>query len=90
MVGVKGNVLQWFHSYLKNRTDSVNIRNVSSSSAPVLFGVPQGSILGPLLFSLYCWPLFFKDTTFNITVMQTIPNFTFQYGLRPLIQVMCY
>jgi len=80
MVGVKGTVLQWFASYLKKRTFSLNLRNFSTSSAPILFGVPQGSILGPLLFSLYMLPLalIFKSTSPQITVMQTILSFTFQ------------
>ncbi len=56
-VGIQGTALQWLASYLKDRTLSVSIGNFSSSSAPLLFGMPQGSILGPLLFSLYMLPL---------------------------------
>ncbi len=46
-VGIKGTALNWFKSYLKHRTLSVAIGQFSSSSAPVSYGVPQGSNLGP-------------------------------------------
>uniref|UniRef100_A0A3P9JNI0 Uncharacterized protein n=1 Tax=Oryzias latipes TaxID=8090 RepID=A0A3P9JNI0_ORYLA len=46
-----------FRSYLEDRTFCVNLNNFQSSSAPLLYVVPQGSVLGPLLFSLYLLPL---------------------------------
>ena len=45
--------IQWFHSYLYNRTQKVVINNVSSDFCDINYGVPQGSILGPLLFILF-------------------------------------
>ncbi len=57
LVGIQGVALQWLASYLKDRTFSVSIGKFSSSSAPLSCGVPQGSILGPLPFSLYMLPL---------------------------------
>ncbi len=56
-VDIKGIALQWFRSYLKGRTFCVNCGDSVSSSAPLSCGVPQGSVLGPLLFSLYLLPL---------------------------------
>ena len=47
----------WFSSYLSGRTQSVIIGKTTSNPRPVDFGVPQGSILGPLLFNLYVAPL---------------------------------
>ena len=50
-------VLQWFSSYLRGQTQSVIIGKTTSNPRSVDFGVPQGSILGPLLSSLYVAPL---------------------------------
>ena len=51
--GIRGVANEWFLSYLKNRTQFVSIGNVSSTIKKMLTGVPQGSVLGPLLFLLY-------------------------------------
>ena len=50
-------VLQWFSSYLTDRTHYVSLSNHCSVFAPVHSGVPQGSILGPILFTMYVKPL---------------------------------
>ena len=55
--GVCGTVFKWFTSYLTNRVQSIKIGSTLSVSCKLLFGVPQGSVLGPLLFSLYTSPL---------------------------------
>ena len=51
--GITGKVLTWMESYLTNRCQAVMINNHISSSRDLSFGVPQGSVLGPILFSLY-------------------------------------
>ena len=51
--GIRGDVLQWCENYLSGRTQRTLANNVKSRQCPVLCGVPQGSVLGPLFFILY-------------------------------------
>ena len=51
--GFKGIANGWFHSYLNNRTQYVEINGIKSSIKNITHGVPQGSVLGPILFLLY-------------------------------------
>ncbi len=55
--GIRGNALKCFQSYLYNRSFSVNIGEFMTGAAPLTCGFPQGSILAPILFSLYMLPL---------------------------------
>ena len=51
--GVKGVANKWFKSYLTNRQQYVSINGFDSKNLPMNIGVPQGSVLGPLLFPIY-------------------------------------
>ena len=57
LYGISGTCLSWFRSYLSNRRQSVAIANRISPTKELNYGVPQGSILGPILFFLYIQPL---------------------------------
>ena len=51
--GLSGKVLEWIRSYLTNRSFYVKFNGISSSISSLICGIPQGSVLGPLLFILY-------------------------------------
>ena len=55
--GFTETVLQWFSSYLTGRTHYVSLSNHCSAFAPVHSGVSQGSVLGPMIFTMYIKPL---------------------------------
>ena len=51
--GIRGAPLSWFANYLSDRQQYVSYNNVNSNILPIKCGIPQGSILGPLLFLMY-------------------------------------
>ena len=55
--GITGTALNWFKSYLSDRTQSVTINGTDSDNVALKYGVPQGSKLGPILFNSYIAPL---------------------------------
>lgn len=85
--GVRGHSLQWFHSYLSNRQQYVEYNGSTSNTSEIELGVPQGSVLGPLLFIIYMNDLpdnllkakclLFADDT---TIYDNNPNINNLYG----------
>ena len=52
-IGISSSSIAWFTSYLSNRRQVLHINSELSDPLPVVSGMPQGSILGPILFSIY-------------------------------------
>ncbi len=74
-IGIRGVALEWFKSYLSERTQYVDINNSTSSEKDISTCILQGSILGPILFLIYINDLFlvssaltlmFADDTFGL------------------------
>ena len=51
--GINGKVLEWIKDFLSNSHQIVNVTEIKSDPATVLSGIPQGSVLGPVLFVIY-------------------------------------
>jgi Reverse transcriptase (RNA-dependent DNA polymerase) len=78
--GIWGQVLDWIRDWLSGRTQRVVINGKFSDWTPVLSGVPQGSVLGPLLFNIYI-----NDIDSAVTARQIIKKFADDTKLGQII-----
>ena len=83
-LGITGNILDWLKSFLTERYQTVIVNGVKSDPQKVLSGVPQGSVLGPLIFLiligdidkeiLYCFVKSFADDTCATKAVKTLED----------------
>ena len=64
--GVSGTALEWLKSYLSNRHQAVVVKGEKSCAHLLKYGVPQGAVLGPVLFTLYTQLLVQEIAKFNL------------------------
>ena len=63
----------WFKSYMHKRSQSIRLNNILSEKIDLCFGVPQGSIFGPVLFSIYVNDLAEKTNLCSSTICRRYP-----------------
>ena len=87
LFGIQGNMLRWIEQFLVGRSMRVRVRGVYSALIDVLSRVPQGSVLGPLLFLLFVndLPMFADDTKLWITLKSKTDSAILQNDLDNLI-----
>ena len=84
-LGIRGNLWNWFKAYLGSRQQCVHINDSLSSMVPILSGVPQGSILGPLLFADFINDLPLHVTLALLSLFADDPNVLRLYQILPTL-----
>ena len=93
-LGVKGSALQWFKSYLLGRKQRIKINDHFSENQEILWSVPQGSVLGALLFLIYIIPLaqlirYADDTQLCLSFKKTSDNAIVKREILNLEKCLC-
>ena len=77
--GIRGVPLHWFKNYLSDRKQFTSVNGTNSSTLPLTCGVPQGSILGPLLFLIYVNDIINTSTLFRFILYAEDTNILFSH-----------
>jgi hypothetical protein len=89
-LGISGDIWSWIMDYLSNRTQITVVNGCHSKQMKVKFGVPQGSVLGPILFSIFCNDLpeiFCED---DDTELEMYANDTTLYVIGPTVDIVTF
>ena len=82
--GIRGIALDWFRSYLSNRIQYTTVNGEASNSQPINYGVPQGSVLGPLLFLIFINDLPKCSNLFKFTLFADDSTLSCNFDNAPL------
>ena len=85
--GIRGEAFNWFSSYLSNRSQYVQIGKIKSRTKTISTGVPQGSVLGPLLFLLYVNDILNAISTPNVKLMMFADDTNLFLSGKNVIQI---
>ena len=86
-IGLRGIALDWFRSFLCSRTLRVKINGAYSSTETLLYGVPQGSVLGPILFNIYTRSFYKKVQSLGVQVVGFADDHQLSLPVIPFFQV---
>lgn len=88
-LNITGAALAWFKSYLCHRSQIININGVRSETFSLKYGVPQGSVLGPLLFGIYLLPLGDLLRTYGLCFHQYADDTQIYMSMLPKDNMVC-